>query len=55
VDTSRAMAEFLSDCIRQYSSPVILSEAKDLRKICLSGYALLVFTDVVVENHATAI
>jgi hypothetical protein len=34
---------------------VILSEAKDLRQIYLSRYAVLVLTDVVVENHARAI
>jgi hypothetical protein len=37
-------------CRDSIFSSVILSEAKDLRKICLAGDALLVFSDVVVEN-----
>jgi hypothetical protein len=44
----------LADSIKH--SPFVfchpVSEAKDLRQIYLSRYALLVFTDVVVENHA---
>ena len=59
-DSSARLAEsnllsLSSFCVCHPASSVIPSEAKDLRQIYFSRYALPVFTDVVVENHAMII